>query len=365
MSTRRRAAANAGGLFPPQHRDWRLSSAVPLTPLAQKRLARESACQPFQKAADAINEDWRCSLDRKQIQRWSNVLGAEMVAARNAERLDADRGRGPQGPANPPALLVVEMDGGRYQSTRKNPETGSRWREDKVGVVSSYRPGSAEQDPEPVVNTHVATQCNAEEFGRLLRVEAERRGVRRAAEAIVLGDGAAWIDAIAEREFPGLPRIVDWYHAAERLHDCANALYPADHRHRRAFVERLKDNLWQGNVAGVLKTLRKRAESLGPPRQSDGDAHPRRVLAENTGYFARRAHQMDYAAYRARGWPIGSGVVESGVKQIGKRVKGTEQFWNTGGIEPILALRAAWLSEDDRWNLYWRNRTAYPHAAAA
>jgi hypothetical protein len=69
--------------------------------------------------------------------------------------------------------------------------------------------------------------------------------------------------------------------------------------------------------------------------------------------MTRHAGQMDYPRYRAQGWPIGSGVTESGVKLFNKRVKGTEQFWNEPGVEAIMALRAMWLSQDDRWHHYW------------
>lgn len=62
---------------------------------------------------------------------------------------------------------------------------------------------------------------------------------------------------------------------------------------------------------------------------------------------------MNYPEYRQRGWPIGSGPTESEVKQVNKRVKGTEQFWDLEGVEPILALRALWLSQDGRWDHYW------------
>jgi hypothetical protein len=34
---------------------------------------------------------------------------------------------------------------------------------------------------------------------------------------------------------------------------------------------------------------------------------------------------------------IGSGIIESGVKRFGKRLKGSEQLWNVSGIEAILA----------------------------
>ncbi len=72
---------------------------------------------------------------------------------------------------------------------------------------------------------------------------------------------------------------------------------------------------------------------------------------------------MNYPEYRRRGWPIASGVTESGVKLFNKRVKGTEQFWNTDGAESILALRALWLSEDQRWSRYWSTTTPRRRAA--
>ena len=89
------------------------------------------------------------------------------------------------------------------------------------------------------------------------------------------------------------------------------------------------------------------------PRGTDPPQHPRRLLAAEIGYFERHGQHMNYPAYRRRGWPIGSGVTESGVKQVNKRVKGTEPFWSRDGAEAILALRALWLSQDERWDHYW------------
>ena len=110
----------------------------------------------------------------------------------------------------------------------------------------------------------------------------------------------------------------------------------------------------------ALETLTDRA---GPPRANDPANHPRRVLHQTLGYFQRHAEHMNYPEYRKRGWPIGSGITEAGVKQFNKRVKGTEQFWHDQGVEPILALRSLWLSGDDRWNHYWLHHN--PLRAAA
>lgn len=64
---------------------------------------------------------------------------------------------------------------------------------------------------------------------------------------------------------------------------------------------------------------------------------------------------MDYPTFRQRGWPIGSGVVESAIKQIGKRPKGTEKHWTLPGAEATLQVITALLSHDGRWDAFWKH----------
>lgn len=338
---------------------------MPLTPRAAQRLARESALQAFDPAARALNEDWGTHLDGKQVQRWAEVLGQRITATRDAEVRAFAQGVRPTPPANAPRLLVVGLDGGRVQTREKQGENGSRWREDKVGTVASYLPGdgTAEHPPQRLVTTHVATMGATEAFGKLLHVEAERRGLRQAETVLVLGDGGNWIDPLSAREHLHDQRIIDFYHAAEHLHEAARAALGRETPVAAELAEELTTALWDGQIAQVIALLQTHAQRLGPPQAGDGPEHPRRVLANNVGYFETHRSHMDYPTYRRRGWPIGSGVTEGGVKQFNKRVKGTEQFWSLTGVEAILALRALWLSQDDRWNRYWNTRPAYAKAA--
>ena len=313
----------------------------------------------------ALNEDWGTHLDGKQIQRWAEAMGRTVVSARDAEVRAFEQGSRPATPENAPALLVVGMDGGRVQTLEKQGENGSRWREDKVGAITSYLPGDGTPDhlPTPLVTTYVGTMARTEVFGRLLRVEAERRGMQKAGTVLVMGDGGNWIDPLSDRECLYDQRIVDYYHAVEHLHEAARAALGKDTAEAQALARQLEDHLWNGRVDQVMVSLRDHAHRLGPPQACDGPEHPRRVLATNVGYFTNHRHHMDYPTYRRQGWPIGSGVTESAVKLFNKRVKGTEQFWSIPGVESILALRALWVSQDERWSRYWNNRPAYPRAA--
>lgn len=321
--------------------------------------------QSFDQAAKALNEDWGTRLDGKQVQRWSESIGAVLTLARNAEVVAYEGGTRPAVPLNAPALLVIGMDGGRVQTREKQGENGSRWREDKVGAITSYLPGDGtkEHRPTPLVTTYVATMNKTEAFGKLVHVEAERRGLRRAQTVLVMGDGGNWIDPLSKRERLHDHRIVDYYHAAEHLHEAARAAVGGDRCEATALARELTDHLWEGRLDDLIALLERYAHDLGPPQGADGPEHPRRVLANNVGYFQTHRRHMDYPTYRKKGWPIGSGMTESSVKLFNKRVKGTEQFWSLPGVESILSLRSLWLAQDDRWEAYWNTRPAYSKAA--
>ncbi len=130
-----------------------------------------------------------------------------------------------------------------------------------------------------------------------------------------------------------------------------------------ALADRLKDYLWAGQVDEAIATLPDHAERLGPPEAGDGPDHPRRLPANNMGYFTNHRQHMDYPTHRQKSWPIGSGVTESAVKLFDKPVKGTERFSSIPSAESIESLGVEWLSQDDRWTRYWNNKPAYKKAA--
>lgn len=340
---------------------------MPLTPKALSRAARESVVQTYDRAAEALSEDWGLSLDGKEVERWDLRVGGRLVCERDAAVAASEQGLLPPSPANAPELLSIGMDGGRVQMREKDPETQSRWKEDKVLTVTSYVKGDGKAlEPEVLTTTYAATMGDTAVFGSIARVEAERRQWSQAKEVIVLSDLGNWIDPLVEREFKKIDqRIADWSHAAEHLNAAARATTGGlSTPESKRLAERWTNLLWDGKVAAVIPELQACSAKLGPPKKSDGPEHPRRVLQQNAGFFERYQNYMDYPAYRAKGWPIGSGNTESGVKLFNKRVKGTEQFWQPTGIEAMLTLRALYLSRDGRWEAYWRSRPAYEKRAA-
>ena len=106
-----------------------------------------------------------------------------------------------------------------------------------------------------------------------------------------------------------------------------------------------------------IAQLADHSQSLGPPPQDAEESDPRRVLAETLTYLRNNQSRMDYPRYRREGLPVTSALIESLVKEMNYRVKGTEKFWNDGSPgEAILQVRAALLSDDDRLAAHIRQR---------
>jgi hypothetical protein len=116
---------------------------------------------------------------------------------------------------------------------------------------------------------------------------------------------------------------------------------------------------WQGRVSDVIADmdayLAEQEPHTGPGKLPATD--PREVLRRTIGYLRNNQERMNYPEYRKQGLPVTSSMVESLIKEINYRVKGTEKFWdNPEGAEAILQLRAAVLSDDDRLRTFVENR---------
>ncbi|WP_052568457.1 hypothetical protein [Ktedonobacter racemifer] len=80
-------------------------------------------------------------------------------------------------------------------------------------------------------------------------------------------------------------------------------------------------------------------------------------IAEDLAYLHKREACMQYPAYQAAGWPIGSGMVESANKLVMQtRLKGPGMHWGPDHVNPMLALRTTVCN--DRWVQSWQEATS-------
>jgi hypothetical protein len=184
-------------------------------------------------------------------------------------------------------------------------------------------------------------------LGEPLRRQAAQVGMDRAQCWIALSDAGAGLEDWLRLNFGRVDAvIVDFYHVTEHLGDLARALYPADESTREQWLDQWCHRLKHEGGETVLNELR--TLSL------DGRGAMRKVHGEVVGYFENHVHRMDYPAYRAKGWAIGSGPIESACKTvIGKRMKGGGMRWGEDGADQMSHLRALFCSGEEQWDAYW------------
>jgi hypothetical protein len=79
------------------------------------------------------------------------------------------------------------------------------------------------------------------------------------------------------------------------------------------------------------------------------------VVEKELGYFVNNVARMQYGTFRAKGFFIGSGVIEAGCKTvIGARCKQSGMFWGQPGAQNVLALRC--IHSSRRLGMFWKDR---------
>lgn len=229
---------------------------------------------------------------------------------------------------------AVSMDGGMVNIRSEG------WRELKVGAVFDVEM-RLERNPQTQqldemahgVNVHYTAVLGTKDaFTPALWALAVQHEVPTAKERAVIADGAAWIWNVAEDVCPDGRQIVDWFHAVQHLADAAAALYPDERQaHQRAhWLKTHKQHLYLGHIDRIIAALHRRGRD------------------DLAGYFACHQRRMQYLEFREEGFPIGSGTVESGVKQFKQRLCGTGMRWNTDNANRMLIICAAVLGNEFR-----------------
>lgn len=325
-----------------------------VSPGLARVVARTAVDATFTPAAEQVREALGATLSDETARRLAERIGAAAEARTQAAITRAKRGQpvwtaDEQEGADATTILAVEVDGVLVHQQ-------GGWHEMKVVTVAPLGP-DLRTDPERK-RTHLAwgrasygvgTE-EAEEFWWRAYVEARRRGLGTPAvrTVVVLADGARWIWDRA-RAFLGLPdvevvEIVDIYHAYGYLWAVGHALYGAGSLRAAAWVEPLKDQLYQHGAAPVLAAL----AALQPTTEEATVA-----IEDARTYFTRHAARMDYPRFVARQLPIGSGAVESSCKGVVEaRLKQAGMRWGIPGSQAIASLRA--LHRSGRWSAFWQ-----------
>lgn len=386
--------------------DYDLSPAV-----WQKVVYAGTQAASFEQAARDLAQLAELVISDQRVRRATIRIGNERVQERDQQTAAYEALPLPPQRTSPveqtPQAVCVEMDGGRMQIRERGgeesePTSEGFWREMKVGCLTTLtrevhqhdpcpqlpaafidrekmadiareikgisraeapaeettEAPSAEAEeragrPQPLARSVVATRRGVDEFGPLLAAAAWSRGFAAALAKAFVGDGAEANWGVWRRWFSDYVPILDFVHALCYVY--AAALAGRRPEEGWACYCQWAQWVWSGQVQQVIAALQERLRELGEPDPDEPDGTPRQQIAKTLGYLQNQCERMRYDAYRKAGLPITSSGVESTIKRINRRVKGSEKFWSVGA-EALLTLTADHLSDTPTLAQFWRHR---------
>jgi hypothetical protein len=320
-------------------------------------VARSSALLPSFEHAGRELKSRGLNLPLKEVRRIATRLGAQVLTRRKRDLLDYRDGRMPPGQELAGKRVACCIDAGKSRLRRvrrkqkgkgRNKKQRRRyktdWRDVKLLIIYEINDnGEKLRTSRPWID---GTFAGPDEAMELLCLHLHRLGAIKAEMVVLLADGAPWIwerlEWVARRV--GLrPQqwqfILDFWHAAQHIGLALGHVPIADKKRRRLY-KKLRKWLLSGKAWEMTEQLRRLGE------QHD----VLQAMAEDLGYLQKHEDHghLDYALFRKRGWPIGSGAVESAVRRvINLRIKGAGILWQQENAEAMVVLRAAALS--GRW----------------
>jgi hypothetical protein len=378
--------------------------------LVQRIAVAAAEARSFERAAIVMKQVGDQGVSAKTIERVVHDVGPELAERRDADPKTDDALA--MRPASPPELAVVECDGGRIRTREPGHGPGVHcttegWRESKNAVlirasrtvstddpqpeppacfcnsehvatiaetealsVSSSSPdqrragflepsqpdGDDDWRPKRLVRTVLSSIAESKDFGKQMEREAKRRRFFEAKAKAFLGDGLPWNWSIWKKRFADFTPILDFIHVLSYLFLAAKAVHDAPEDAWSQYLAWMR-GAWQGEVAQVLEELRALQAKRGLPDGDTPDNDQRKTLATTINYLENNRDRMRYPEYRQAGLPVTTAWMESLVKEMNYRVKGTEMFWNDPeGAEAILQVRAASLCDDERLAKHLQSR---------
>lgn len=308
-----------------------------LTPYMHECLVHLGAWVPFERGAQLLGDLLGVQVSKSQSVRHTERAGEAYVALQTeaADRIEQEAPLSPVGAEK----MVMGADGAMV------PLRHGEWAEVKTLVTGEVTLPVKEKD-EWVVHTHnlsyFSRLVEAKRFEHLTLVEVQRRGIEHCRQVAMLGDGAEWVQSLANYHRPDAIRILDFPHAGQRIGEVGQVLWGEGSPAAKDWItERLHQLKHEGPspILAEFRTLQEQHPAL-------------EILSGNLAYLEKRESQMQYPAFQQQGWPIGSGMVESANKLVVEaRLKGAGMHWERRHVDAMLGLRNIVCS--DRWQEEW------------
>jgi hypothetical protein len=309
-----------------------------ITPSTMLKIAHWAQNQSsYRRAENAISEALHFSVDNDTIRNVTNFIGG-MVFRNDCEKAEEAFRALESGmlkyPQSNDGVVYIQTDGAAL-NTRLKDESGSTWRENKLGEVFTskdiryWTDHKGNRQHQILRKEYISYVGSVTEFKKHLLACSIRNGYGRFKETVVLSDGAAWIRNMVDELLPDAQQILDYYHLCENVYTFAKALFNMDESKYSPWAKRICTQLKASEYNFVLREL-----------QSLKDKKPCGCHVNLYGYLINNMKNIDDTSYLEKGYFIGSGAIESGNKLILQdRLKRAGMRWNTTTAQAMLTLK--------------------------
>jgi hypothetical protein len=313
----------------------------------QETLTRLGGKMPFEEAVEEFWFSHHTAVGEATCRRitYRNGGTAEAWVCQEAIRLEKEGFDETEGPTK----LVISADGSFIRLTN------GEWREVKGLAVGEFETVDAALGMSEEVKTqklsYFTRSYRVRDFETFALPELARRGLGEAETVVAVNDGAEWLQSFINYHCPTAVRILDFAHALGYVAEAGKVIWSAEADTFKSWFEHCSHQLKHKPPQRTLAEL----SLLLPKAQGDEQAT---VIDNARFYLQRRLDMIDYPYFRRRGYPIGSGSVESAHKQVvQRRMKQAGMRWAPQHVNPILALRDLLCS--GRWSEGWDNIVAF------
>ena len=281
---------------------------------------------------------------------WIQAVGQRATARLEAELVQMAEGAPVQREAMDETigrlLMLIGADGVMvpFRPNGGSPVGGIKWREVKIGVIARLERRVNRVGHEVTrlrQRRLVAVLGTVDDLAVRLKLEALRQGLASAPKAVWISDGARGFWRIFNEQFApsGVVGILDFYHTAGQLWTAAETWYFRYKPSAPVWFDRARHWLRHGDVAKVIAQIQSAADEV---HRTPEHKH---ILIRVANYLVRHRLNLDYTTFKADGFPLGSGFVESAVKWlIQQRFKGVGMRWSEDGFNNLLMARLAWIN---------------------
>jgi len=322
------------------------------TPLVRCYVTQAATQAPSFEQAQPIVAWLGLDFSKSRIRRISEAFCKTGLAVREKKLSLWINGQSKKGDQLKGKRVAIAVDGGRinirqtHRRGRKRksgwPGYQTAWKEPKLLIIYIFDEQGRKISQIDIPLVADGTLKGIEEFMKILEMYLYQLGIDQADVVVLLGDGAKWIwnnipDLLCQMgcSLEKIFQVLDNFHATQHLYELGEALFGGSEG--KKWAKKWSKKLKKGNAKALLSEIK---HLLDNKKGIDRDT----VQTEYNFFLNHfKNGRLDYAKFKEQKLPIGSGVVESLIRQvINMRLKGCSKAWLMENAEAFLHARCQW-----------------------